>query len=285
MATEKDFETTMKPTWCPGCGNFFLFSALKKALVELGVEPHNTAIVYGIGCSGNTSSFVNVYGVHSIHGRTLPVATGIKLSNHKLNVMCVAGDGDCYGIGVQHFIHAARRNLDITLLVHNNQIYGLTTGQTSPTSLKGFKSKTTPHGVIELPINPIALALGSDATFVARGFAGDIPHLTKLIQEGVKHKGFAIIDIFQPCITFNKLNTYDWFKQRVYRLEDTDYKPESKPKAFEKAMEFGKKIPIGVFYKETRKTYGDELPQISEKPLVEQDITKVDPSKTFKEYM
>jgi len=276
MVERKDFATPVFPTWCPGCGNFGIWGALKNALVELDWKPEEVLIVYGIGCSGNGADFLKTYGFHGLHGRTLPVATGAKLSNHELKVVAVAGDGDGYGIGVGHFIHAMRRNLDITLIAHNNQVYGLTTGQTSPTSDKGFATKSTPTGVIELPVNPIALALSSGATFISRGFAGDIKYLTNLLVDALSHKGFSLIDIFQPCVTFNNLNTYDWFRDRVYKLEAENHNPQDKPEAFNKSQEWGDKIPIGLFYKEHRSTYEDELPQIAEKPLVQHDIENID---------
>jgi len=269
-----------KPNWCPGCGNYGIITAIRRAMVELELDPENIVLIGGIGCSGKLPQWVVSYGFHALHGRTLPIASGIKLANHDLNVIAHAGDGDCYGIGIGHLIHASRRNLDILCVVHNNQIYGLTTGQTSPTSLKGFKSKSTPEGVIELPINPIALTLSSDATFVARGYAGDKNHLTELVMEGVKHRGFALLDVLQPCVTFNHLNTYDWFKERVYKLEETGHDLTDKNAAFDKAFEWAKtnseKIPIGIFYKEERPTYGDEIPHIVDKPLVKHDITNID---------
>ena len=269
-----------KPNWCPGCGNYGIITAIRRALVEVELDPKDVVLIGGIGCSGKLPQWVVSYGFHALHGRTLPVASGIKLANRDLTVIAHAGDGDCYGIGIGHLIHTMRRNLDIVCIVHNNQIYGLTTGQTSPTSLKGFKSKSTPEGVIELPINPIALALSSDATFVARGYAGENRHLTELVVEAVKHRGFALLDTLQPCVTFNRVNTYDWFKERVYKLEETGHDFTDKNAAFDKAFEWAKtnseKIPIGIFYKEERPPYGDEIPHIVEKSLVKHDITNID---------
>lgn len=277
MTSFNELTTPERPTWCPGCGDWGILTALKKAIEELQLPNHNVLVVAGIGCSGHLPQWINTFGFHSLHGRALPVAQAAKLANHELNVIAVGGDGDGYGIGVGHFIHAMRRNIDITYIVHDNQIYGLTTGQTSPTSEKGFKTKSTPHGSIEPPVNPIALALASDCTFVARGFAGDVPHLVKLITEGIKHKGFALIDVLQPCVTFNQLNTFDYFYRRVYKLEDDkSYDPKNKFEAFKRAFEWGEKIPIGLFYKEERKTYEDELPQLSKLPLVKQRIDNVD---------
>ncbi len=271
MVEIKDFNTLGKPNWCPGCGNYGILMALKQALVELELEPHNIFISSGIGCSGKVPHWIRTYGIHGIHGRPLPPATGVHLANTELTVIAVGGDGDGYGIGTAHFIHTMRRNLDITYLVHNNMIYGLTTGQTSPTSSKGFRSKSTPAGVIEVPVNPIALALASGATFIARGFAGDVKHLRSLIVEGIRHRGFALIDIFQPCVTFNKINTYDFWKERVYKLEESGHDPRDKNLAWERAQENEDKIPIGVFYREERPTYADEIPHLST-PLVKQSL-------------
>jgi len=274
MSTSDKFTGKNEPTWCPGCGDYGILMALKMALEKANAVPENTLIVFGIGCSGNMSNWVNTYGFHGLHGRPLPVATGAKLANHDLLVIAEGGDGDGYGIGISHFIHACRRNIDITYIVHNNQIYGLTTGQTSPTSEKGFISQSTPHGSIEMPINPLALAITSGATYVARGYAGHVRHLAELIAQGIAHKGFALIDVLQPCFTFNHVNTYDFFKKRVYKLEDHGYTPTNRQKALLKTLEWGEKIPIGLFYKEHRKTYGDELPQIAKKPLVKQNIAR-----------
>lgn len=280
----EDFNTKIKPTWCPGCGSFGLWQAVKQALVNLKLKAHQVFSVYGIGCSGNGVNFLKTYAFHSLHGRTLPVATGVRLANHELTIFAFAGDGDCYGIGLNHFIHSCRRNLDIVLIVHNNQIYGLTTGQTSPTADYHTKTKSTPHGVIEQPINPLSLALAADATYVSRGFAGDIPHLTKLIEGAIKHKGFALVDVLQPCVTWNKINTFEWFQKRIYKLEDRKYDPGNKNKAFREAEKWGNKIPIGLFYKEKRLTYGEELPQIKKTPLYKQEIDNIDISDIVEEF-
>lgn len=285
--TFADYNNAMQPTWCPACGDFAIFMALKQALVALQIPPYNIFLVWGIGCSGNMSNWVNVYGVHALHGRALPVATAAKLVNPSLTVITEGGDGDGYGIGLSHFIHAMRRNLDITYIVHNNLIYGLTTGQTSPTSEHGFKSRSTPCGVIERPINPIALALSSDCTYVARGFSGDVNHLKELIIGGIKHRGFALIDIFQPCVTFNNQNTYDWFKERVYKLQEVEgYTARDKELAFPRALEWGPKIPIGLFYQEERATYADELDQLAgpDDAVVRHEIMNVDIMKSVEKY-
>lgn len=275
MPNMKNFTSRNKPTWCPGCGNHGLLMALKNALAEIGGTPENTLAVYGVGCAGNMANWINSNTFHGLHGRALPVATGARLSNPSLTIIAESGDGDGYGIGLSHFIHACRRNLDILYIVHNNQIYGLTTGQTSPTSEKGFISQSTPHGAIEMPINPLALAVSSDATYVARGYVGDVTHLTSLLADGIKHKGFALVDVLQPCFTFNKVNTFDFFKERVYQLP-LDRELDNKIKALELAFEWGDKIPTGLFYKVERPTYGSELPQIKEKPLFQHEIKNID---------
>jgi len=276
MVTLNDLKTIGQPNWCPGCGNFPIWHALKSAIVETNLEPHNVVIFSGIGCSSKMPHWINTYGFHSIHGRPLPVATGARLANNNLTVIAVGGDGDGYGIGIGHFIHAMRRNINITYIVTNNQVYGLTTGQTSPTSDKGFATKSTPTGVIEMPINPIALAVATGSTYISRGFSKEMKHLTKLIVEGVKHEGFALIDVLQPCVTFNRKNTYEWFSERVYKLEETDHDVTDKQAAFQKSLEFNNRIPIGLFYKETKPTYEDELPQIKDSPLIKHRIEDID---------
>lgn len=285
--TFKDYNNAMNPTWCPGCGDYGILMGLKQALVELQLQPYQTLVVWGIGCSGNMSNWVNVYGIHGLHGRAMPVATAAKLVNPKLTVIVEGGDGDGYGIGIGHFIHAMRRNLDITYIVHNNQIYGLTTGQTSPTSDHGFKTKSTPCGVIERPINPLALALSSDASYIARGFSGDVNHLRGLIADGILHRGFSLIDVLQPCITFNYQNTYDWFRERVYKVQDIEgYDTSNKQKAYERALEWGPKIPIGLLYKEERGIYSDEFDHLAkDEAVVEHDIANVDIAKTLQSYV
>ncbi|MDF1557121.1 MAG: thiamine pyrophosphate-dependent enzyme [ANME-2 cluster archaeon] len=285
MSEAADFRTSIKPVWCRGCGNFGILTALRGALADSGLEPHNVMIVSGIGCHGAVTQYVNANGFHSIHGRTLPVVTGIKLANHELQVIAMAGDGDGYGIGIGHFIHAMRRNLDITNLVHNNKRYSLTTGQTSPTTEKGSSTKSTPFGVIEAPVNPLTLALSSGATYISRGFAGDPPHLKKLITDGIAHKGFALIDILQPCITFNHVNTNAFYKERVFKLEeDKNYDPGDKMAAYERALEWGDRIPIGLFYKEVRPTYEDEVQTIKDMPLVKKAVRGVDITKTLEQF-
>ncbi|RMF90411.1 MAG: 2-oxoacid:ferredoxin oxidoreductase subunit beta [Methanobacteriota archaeon] len=261
-----EFETA----WCPGCGNFGILKALKKALVGLGKEPHEVLLVSGIGQSGKLPHYLRCNTFNGLHGRTLPPATGAKAANQELTVLAIAGDGDAYGEGGNHLVHAIRRNPDITLLVHNNQIYGLTKGQASPTSDLGMKTKVQGHGVFETPLNPLALAISLDCSFVARGFAGDVSHLSNLIAKAIKHKGFSLVDILQPCVTFNRLNTFQWYRERVYRLEDTGHRPDDRTEAFEKSLEWGDKIPIGVFYERRGPTFEDNLPALSRGPLYRQ---------------
>jgi 2-oxoglutarate ferredoxin oxidoreductase subunit beta len=283
MVTLKELNTPMKIVWCPGCGNFGILSAFKSAIIELGLEREQIVIVSGIGCHGKIVDYVNTNGFHGIHGRVLPLATGIKLANPKLTVIGFAGDADCYDEGWDHFCHAARRNVDITLIVHNNMILGLTTGQTTSTSQPGFKTKSTPFGAISPSLNPIANAIVSHATFVARGFSGDPKHLQSLIVEAIKHKGFSYIDVFQPCVTFNYLNTFEWFRKRIYKLED--HKVTDKWKALEKSLEWSTRIPIGIFYKEERPTYREHLPHVKSKSLSMMSIADINISEIIETLM
>ena len=277
MVDVKQLATPIKPHWCPGCGDFGLLMGVKQAISELNLEPEKVAIASGIGCSSHLPNYVQTFGIHSIHGRSLPVATGVKLANPDLTVLIYGGDGDGYGIGMGHFIHTIKRNIDITYIVADNQIYGLTKGQTSPTSEKGVKTVSTPHGSPEEPIHPLHLAIAAGATFVARGFAGDVIHFKEILKQAIQHKGFSLIDCFQPCVVWNKVNTYAWVKERAYKLGD-DYDPTDKKAAIEKAMEDPtKKIALGVIYKEEGKpTYIDEVPYIKH-PVVGHKITdKID---------
>jgi 2-oxoglutarate ferredoxin oxidoreductase subunit beta len=269
----KAFETTNRPTWCPGCGNYAMFTAFKKAYERLELDFEHLAVVWGIGCHGNGADFTRCQGFHALHGRALPTATGLALANPELTVVVEMGDGDGYGIGLGHFAHACRRNIDLTVVAHDNQIYGLTTGQASPTTEHLMKTVSTPTGVLEEPVNTLGLAIAEGATYVARGFAGDIEHLTGLIVDGIRHRGFAVIDVFQPCVTWNKLNTAQWFRDRVYKLDDSGHDASDKVKAFELTLATYHemacapeecRLPIGVLYREEgRPTYGDGLPQLT----------------------
>lgn len=264
------YKSSTKPTWCPGCGDYGVVAAVERALQTLQIPPHEVLIVSGIGCSSNLPHFLSTYGFHAIHGRAIPVAEGARLANHKLHVIVTGGDGDGYGIGLGHALHAMRRNIDLTYIVMNNEIYGLTTGQASPTSLMGHKTKSTPQGVIEEPVNPLALALAAGATYVARGFSGDVKHLSDLVANGLRHRGFALVDVLSPCVTYNHLNTFDYFRQRVYKLETASHDPSNLLAAYEKAHEWGDRIPTGLFYRTERPTYEDLEESLQAGPLVEQ---------------
>ena len=207
------------PTWCPGCGNFAIWKALQQALADLKIPSHKTLVVFGVGCAGNMANTIPCYGWHSLHGRALPTGVGAKLANNDLTVIVAAGDGDSYGEGMGHFIHALRGNVDVTYIVHDNSVYGLTTGQAAPTAQKGFKAKSTPDGIIDAAVNPLALAMAAGCSFVARGFSGHADHLTEVMKAAIMHRGFSLVDVFQPCVTFNKLNTYGSYYDRVYELE------------------------------------------------------------------
>jgi 2-oxoglutarate ferredoxin oxidoreductase subunit beta len=271
--TLAELKGKVDPDWCPGCGDFGVLSAIQKALVELQIPNHNAVAISGIGCSSNLPGFINTYGMHTLHGRALAVATGLKLANHELTVLVTGGDGDGFGIGGNHFVHAMRRNIDLLYIVMDNQIYGLTTGQTSPTSRIGMKTKSMPFGNIEAPVNPISLALAVGATFVARGYSADQKHLTELIKRGIEHKGFSFLDVFSPCVTYNHDNTYQWFKPRVKKLEDDPkYDPSVWTAAMEKSLLWGEEIPIGRFFERTDVTslHAAE-PVLSEGPLVHRD--------------
>jgi 2-oxoglutarate ferredoxin oxidoreductase subunit beta len=265
------------PAWCPGCGNFGILKAFKDAMIELGKEPHQLTVVSGIGQSGKFPHYVKCNTFNGLHGRTLPVATGIRLANHEMLVIAVAGDGDCYGEGGNHLMHAMRRNINVKLFVHDNQIYGLTKGQPSPTSMEGMITKNQPFGVFSEQLNPMALAVSLDCSFVARGFAGNTEHLKDLMKEAVLHKGFSLLDILQPCVTFNKINTYDWYKQRVYNIEP-EYNPENRIEAFKKALEWGDRIPLGIIYKNKRPVLEERILVIKDNPLVRQgfDLSGID---------
>jgi 2-oxoglutarate ferredoxin oxidoreductase subunit beta len=265
--TAEGYNTGFLPTWCPGCGDFGIWKSLQGAFAKLGIGPDDGLVVYGVGCHGNMYDWMKMYGFVGLHGRALPVAQGAKIANHKLPVVVVSGDGDCLGEGGNHFIHAAKRNPDLTVIIHDNQVYGLTTGQASPTAKLGFKTKSTPDGVTDEPINPLALALVSGATFVARGFAGDMPGLTELMAQAISHKGFSVLDVLQPCVTFNKVYTYQWFRQRIYKLSDAGYQPIDKFRALERSTEWGDKIPIGVLYAENKPTSEDREPALVSGPL------------------
>lgn len=274
MATFKDFRNSVKPNWCPGCGDFSVQAAIQRAAANVGLDPENLAVVSGIGCSGRISGYINSYGLHGIHGRSLPIATGVKMANRDLTVIASGGDGDGYAIGMSHTIHAIRRNVNITYIVMDNQIYGLTKGQTSPRSATGFKTKSTPEGSIEQAISPMEMALTAGATFVAQSFSTDLKDLTALIEAGIKHEGFSLINVFSPCVTYNKVNTYDWFKENLTKLSDVEsYDAANKEMAMQTLMKH-KGLVTGLIYQDTeRKSYQELLNGYSETPLVHADLT------------
>ena len=256
----KVFDATTDVTWCAGCGDFAVLKALKLALADLSIEQHQALVVSGIGCGSKLPDYMTVNGYMTIHGRPLPVATGVKLANPQMHVVVVNGDGDSYGIGGNHFVQACRRNPDITQIVENNQIYGLTKGQYSPTSDKGFVTTTSPDGSIELAFNPMAVALAGGATFIARAFAGEPKHLAQLIAAGIQHRGYALIDVLQPCVTFNRVNTYDWYRKRIYHLEDENYDASDREAAWARAHEWEERIPLGILYRvDGLPTYEDQV--------------------------
>ncbi len=255
------FKSKIAPDWCPGCGDFGVLTSLQKACSSLGLDPKDVMVVSGIGCSSNFPGFFGSYGMHTLHGRSVAVAQGVKLSNPDLTVIMTGGDGDGYGIGIGHFIHAMRRNINVTYIVMNNQIYGLTTGQTSPTTEMSIQTKSTPEGNIEQPINPIQLALVSGATFVARGFSGAQDLLADTMAKAIQHKGFSLVDVFSPCVTYNKKNTYPWFRERVYSLQEEKHDISNWDLAIKKAEEWDTRIPIGIFYESNdQATYEDLEP-------------------------
>jgi 2-oxoglutarate ferredoxin oxidoreductase subunit beta len=273
MSTLEKFKG-QKPAWCPGCGNFAILNIIKRALVDLDMEPHEFTIVSGIGQAAKLPHYMKCNTFNGLHGRTLPVATGMRLANSNMPVIAVTGDGDCYGEGGNHLLHAIRRNMNIKLFVHNNQVYGLTKGQASPTSMQGIHTKTQPFGNLAQQLNPLALAIALDCSFVARVFAGasSLPVLQETMKQAIRHEGFALIDILQNCVSFNKLNTFHWYKEHVYALEE-DYDPTDRVEAFRRSLEWGDRIPTGIFYVNKRSTFEQEVPVIQINPLVQQPFS------------
>lgn len=288
MATFKDFRNTVKPNWCPGCGDFSVQAAIQRAAANVGIEPHELAVVTGIGCSGRLSGYINSYGFHGIHGRALPLAQGLKMANRDLNVIASGGDGDGFAIGMGHTIHALRRNLDITYVVMDNQIYGLTKGQTSPRSAAGFITKSTPGGAIEPSLKPLEVALTAGATFIAQGFSTDIKELTAMIEAGIQHKGFSFINVFSPCVTYNKVNTYEWFKENLTKISDIEgYDPTNRNQALSTVMA-NEGLVTGIIYQDTEAApYQDKISGYSPAPLLEADmkISEADFNELVKEFL
>jgi 2-oxoglutarate ferredoxin oxidoreductase subunit beta len=275
MATTfKDFRNNVKPNWCPGCGDFSVQAAIQRASANVGLTPDQLAVISGIGCSGRISGYIHSYGFHGIHGRSLPIAQGVKMANRDLTVIASGGDGDGFAIGMGHTIHAIRRNIDITYIVMDNQIYGLTKGQTSPRSDVGFVTKSTPQGSIESALSVMEMALTAGATFVAQSFSTDLKDLTALIEAGINHKGFSLINVFSPCVTYNKVNTYDWFKENLTKLANVEgYDPNNKEIAMQTLMQH-KGLVTGLIYQNTeQKSYQEQLNGYSEQPLSEAELT------------
>ena len=272
--TMEDYAATSTIAWCPGCGNFGILRAVRKALVSLQIEPYQVLMVSGIGQAGKFPHYTRCHVLNELHGRPIPAATAAKIVNPELTVIAISGDGDAYGEGGNHFIHSMNRNVDITYLVHNNQVYALTKGQACPTTDLGYTTRMNPQGAW-VSLRPLALAVACDCSFVARGFAGEVDHLAKLMEMGIKHRGFALIEVLQPCITWNNKNTFQWYKQRVYKLEgEVGYDPGDRTAAFNKALEWGDRIPIGVIYQKERPLFEEYIGVSAATPLVRQ---KIDP--------
>ncbi|ADC51946.1 2-oxoglutarate ferredoxin oxidoreductase subunit beta [Alkalihalophilus pseudofirmus OF4] len=273
MATFKEFRNKIKPNWCPGCGDFSVQAAIQRAAANVGLEPDNLAVVSGIGCSGRISGYINAYGLHGVHGRALPIAQGVKMANKDLTVIASGGDGDGFAIGMGHTIHAIRRNIDVTYIVMDNQIYGLTKGQTSPRSDVGFKTKSTPNGSVESALNVMEMALTAGATFVAQSFSSDLKELTSLIEQGINHKGFSLINVFSPCVTFNKVNTYDWFKQNITKLSDVEeYDASNRMTAMQTLMQHNGLVTGLIYQNSQQPSYQELLDGYSVQPLAVQDL-------------
>ncbi len=284
MTMLSDLTTVCSPTWCPGCGDMAIWAAFKNAAVAKDWNNNNSVLVAGIGCHGHLVNFTKITSFEGLHGRALPVASGVKMANNRLNVFTFTGDGDCLAEGGNHFMHACRRNHDITVVIHDNAIYGLTTGQTSPRSPHGYKSKSTPQGNLDNPINPLSVAIAVGATFVAREYASHIPQLAELFAKANEHKGISIVDVLQPCVTFNEMYTHEFYQNNTYYLGE-DHDPKNREMAFKKSLEWGEKqIPLGIFYEVDDPSCEAQIPQINEKPLVDELPTKRDISEIIKSY-
>ena len=276
MSTLQDFKNNVKPNWCPGCGDYAVQMALQKAAVQLGMEPHELALVCGIGCSGRLSGYIYAYGMHTTHGRALPFAQGLKIANPELNVIACGGDGDGMAIGMGHTFHAIRRNINLTYVLMDNHVYGLTKGQTSPRSDLGFKTKTTPTGNIETPVSTLEMALAAGVTFLAQGFSTQLQELTDLIVAAVKHPGFSLVNVFSPCVTFNKVNTYEWFKDRLVDVKDIEeYDNSDKGAVLNQVLEH-EGLLTGLLYKNLKKPSYEEISGLSKNNQM-QSVKKLAP--------
>lgn len=277
VLSPKDFATATPSWWCAGCGDFGVLAALKQACANLSLEPRNVAFISGIGCSGKISGYLHSYAFHGVHGRALPTATAVKLANKDLTVIVAGGDGDGYAIGAGHFLHAVRRNPNMTYIVMDNQTYGLTKGQSSPTSMLGFKAGPHPEGNPDAPINGLAIALAAGGTFLARGFSSEPKQMTDMIVEAIRHPGFAVVEVMSPCVTFNKINTYKWFKENVYHVEEIEaYDVHDRSRAFHTLSQPGK-IPLGIFYRELRPTLEELTLHAGSPAIASLPIESVDP--------
>ena len=276
MSTLQDFKNNVKPNWCPGCGDYAVQMALQKAAVQLGMEPHELALVCGIGCSGRLSGYIYAYGMHTTHGRALPFAQGLKIANPELNVIACGGDGDGMAIGMGHTFHAIRRNINLTYVLMDNHVYGLTKGQTSPRSDLGFKTKTTPTGNIETPVSTLEMALAAGVTFLAQGFSPQLQELTDLIVAAVKHPGFSLVNVFSPCVTFNKVNTYEWFKDKLVDVKDIEkYDNSDKGSVLNQVLEH-EGLLTGLLYQNLKKPSYEEISGLSKNNQM-QSVKKLAP--------
>lgn len=274
LATFKDFRNHIKPNWCPGCGDFSVQAAIQKACAANGLEPEDLAVITGIGCSGRLSGYIKAYGFHSTHGRSLPVAQGVKMANPELTVIASGGDGDGFAIGMGHTVHALKRNIDITYIVMDNQIYGLTKGQTSPTSGSGFVTKTTPAGALERPIQPLKAAMAGGATFIAQTLSSDIKELTAIIQQAMNHNGFSFINVFSPCVTYNKINTYDWYKENTVEVTQIDDYDPSNAAIASKYLEQHDGMLKGIIYHDASSiSYEKRIPGFTDTSITKRDLT------------
>lgn len=272
MTTMKNYSNETTPNWCPGCGHFSILRALQVAAARLNIPKEKLVVAAGIGCSGRLSGYMDCYGFHGIHGRALPAAQGIKLANKDLTVVAAGGDGDGFAIGLNHTVHAIRRNVDITYIVLNNQIYGLTKGHTSPLSQRSFQTKSTPYGSVETPIMPGIIALANGATFLAQGFSAYQEQLIDIIMQAIQHNGFSLVNVYSPCVTYNKINTYQWFRDKLVNLEElSDYNKQDYQTAMNKLIETDS-LCTGVVYQKNQDSYLDLLQDKSSLPLTELDL-------------
>ena len=267
--TAKDFKHLFSEeiTWCAGCGDFGILAGLQQALAGLAIEPHRVMFSSGIGCGSKLPDYIKANGWQTLHGRALPSAQGFKLAQHQMTVIAITGDGDGIGEGGNHWLHAMRRNVDFTHVLQDNQTYGLTKGQASPTSPSGYIGGTTPEGAIEAQANPLTLALAAGATFVSRAFSGDVKQMVTVLQAAIQHQGYALVDVLQPCVTWNRYEySYDWFRKRVYKLEDGEHEVTNLGAAFQRGLEWGDRIPTGIFFQTSRPTFDEQIPAIRQDP-------------------